>query len=67
MHSPTTTDPLRHSHENGGTTVTGIRAPDQRAQATHDLAESRAQDFQFQRIAQLQAEWDILWARFINS
>jgi hypothetical protein len=66
MHSPTTTDALRHSHENGGTAVTAL---ERRISELEQLTTSQSRELRilFERIAQLQAEWDILRIRFIKS
>jgi hypothetical protein len=66
MHSPITTDPLRHSHENDGTAVTAL---ERRISELEQLTTSQSRELriQFERIAQLQAEWDILRIRFIKS
>jgi hypothetical protein len=52
---PATSDPLRHPHEHGGTAVMALE---------RRISELK---IQFERIAQLQAEWDILRIRFIKS
>ena len=62
MHPRTTSNPLRHSRENGGTAVTALQ---RRISELEQLATSQSREFriQFERIDQLQAEWDIRRAR----
>lgn len=65
MHPRTTSDPLRQPREHGGTAT----ALERRISELEQLATSQARELriQFERIAQLQAEWDILRIRFIKS
>ena len=67
MQPRTTSNPLlRHSRDNGGTAVTALQ---RRISDLEQLASSQSRELriQFERIAQLQAEWDILRIRFIKS
>ena len=67
MHPRTTSNPLlRHSRDNGRTAVTALQ---RRISDLEQLASSQSRELriQFERIAQLQAEWDILRIRFIKS
>jgi hypothetical protein len=66
MQPSTTPDPLRHSRETSGTAVTPL---ERRIAELEQLANSQSRELriQFERIAQMQAEWDILRIRFIKS
>ena len=66
MHPRITSDPLRHHREHGGTAVTAL---ERRISELEELASSQGHELriQFERIAQLQAEWDILRIRFIKA
>ena len=66
MNRRTSSDPRCHPRENGGTAVTAL---ERRLTELEQLATSQDRELriQFERIAQLQAEWDILRIRFIKS
>jgi len=66
MHPRITPGPLRHPREHGGAAV---RALERRISELEQLASSQGHELriQFERIAQLQAEWDMLRIRFIKS
>jgi hypothetical protein len=66
MNLGTTSNRLRHSNEDRGTVVTAL---ERRISELEQLATSQSRELriQFERIAQLQAEWDILRIRFIKS
>ena len=66
MHPRTASDPLRYSRENGGTAFTAL---ERRISELEQLATSQGRELriQFERIAQLQGEWDIPGIRFIKS
>ena len=65
MHQRATSNGLRHAREHG-TAVTHLeRRINELEQLTN--AQRRELQIQFERIAQLQAEWDILRIRFIKS
>jgi hypothetical protein len=66
MNPGTTSSRLRHSREDAGTAVTAL---ERRISKLEQLASSQSRELrlQFDRIAQLQAEWDILRIRFIKS
>ena len=66
MHPRTTSDPLRHPRDKTGIAVTAL---ERRISELEHLATSQDHELriQFERIAQLQAEWDILRIRFIKS
>ena len=63
MHPRTTSDPLRHPREQGRTPVTAL---ERRISELEQLATSQGHELriQFERIAKLQAEWDVLRIRF---
>jgi hypothetical protein len=66
MHPRTTSDPLRHPRENGASAVTAL---ERRLSELEQLAASQGHELriQFERIAQLQAEWDLLRIRLPKS
>jgi hypothetical protein len=66
MNRRTTSDPRRHPRENGRTAVTAL---ERRLSELEELATSQDRELriQFERIARLQAEWDILRVRFAKS
>ena len=66
MHPRTTSDPLRNPRENGGTVATAL---ERRISELEQLATAQGRELriQFERIAQLQAEWDVLRIRFTMS
>jgi hypothetical protein len=66
MNRRTTSDPQRHSREDGRTAVTAL---ERRLSELEELATSQDRELriQFERIAQLQAEWGILRIRFTKS
>ena len=66
MHPRTTSDPLRPLRGKSGTAVTAL---ERRISELEQLATSQARELkiQFERIAQLQAEWDILRIRQTRS
>ena len=65
MHPRTTSDPLRHARERSRTVATALeRRISELEQLT--TSQSRELSIQFERIAQLQAQWDILRIRFIS-
>jgi hypothetical protein len=66
MHPHTTSDPLRYSRGKSGPAVGAL---ERRIAELEELACSQSRELrvQFQRIAQMQAEWDILRIRFIKS
>ena len=66
MNRGTTSDPQRHSRENGRAAVTALES---RLTELEKLATSQDRELriQFERIAQLQAEWDVLRIRFSTS
>ena len=66
MQPRTTSNPLRHSGEIRGTAVTAlVRRISELEQLAN--AQSRELRIHFERIAQMQAEWDILRIRFTKS
>ena len=62
----TTSDALRHPREAGRTAVTTL---ERRIAELEQLADSQSRELriQFERIAQMQAEWDVLRIRLIKS
>jgi hypothetical protein len=66
MHPRTRSDPLPQPRENAGHAVTAL---ERRITELEQLATSQGRELriQFERIAQLQAELDILRIRFIKS
>ena len=66
MHPRTTSKRLRQSGEIGGTSVTALA---RRISELEQLANAQSRELriQFERIAQMQAEWDILQIRFAKS
>jgi hypothetical protein len=66
MHPSATSDLLQRSRPKGGAAVTTL---ERRIAELEQLATSQSRELkiQFERIAQLQAEWDILRIRFIKS
>ena len=66
MQARTTSDPQRHSCEASRTAVTAL---ERRIAELEQLTDSQSRELriQFERIAQMQAEWDILSVRFIKS
>jgi hypothetical protein len=66
MQPRTTSDPLRHSRE---VSPTAGAALERRIAELEQLTNSQSRELriQFERIAQMQAEWDILRVRFITS
>lgn len=66
MHPHTTSDPLRHPNDKSGAAATAL---ERRISELEQLATSQGHELriQFERIAQLQAEWDVLRMRFGGS
>ena len=66
MQPRTTSHSLRNPREEGGTAVTTL---ERRIAELEQLADSQSRELriQFERIAQMQAEWDVLRIRFIKS
>ena len=66
MHARTAPDPARHSRK---TNLTGGLSLERRIAELEQLADSQSRELktQFERIAQMQAEWDILRIRFGKS
>jgi hypothetical protein len=66
MHPRATSDPPRNSREKTETSVTAL---ERRICALEQLAASQGHELRirFERIARLQAGWDILRIRFIKS
>ena len=66
MHARTASDPPRHSRK---TNLTGVLSLERRIAELEQLADSQSRELktQFERIAQMQAEWDILRIRFGKS
>ena len=66
MRPSTSSQSPRHSGKDGETAVTSL---EHRISELEQLANSQSRELktQFERIAQLQAEWDILRIRFIKS
>ena len=65
MHPRTKSNSLRHSP--GSAAV--VTALERRLNELEDLTTSQQREIriQFERIAQRQAEWDVLWIRFIKA
>jgi hypothetical protein len=66
MNQRTRSDSRRQARENGRAAVTAL---ERRLSELEEFATSQDRELkiQFERIAQLQAEWDILRIRFIQS
>jgi hypothetical protein len=66
MQPRTTSNSLGHCREAGRTAMTTL---ERRIAELEKLADSQSRDLriQFERIAQMQAEWDVLRIRFIKS
>jgi hypothetical protein len=66
MQPRTTSHSLRNLREEGGTAVTTL---ERRIAELEQLADSQSRELriQFERIAQMQAEWDVLRIRLIKS
>jgi hypothetical protein len=66
MHPRTTTDRLRRQRQKS---ASGVGALERRISELEQLATSQRHqlEIQFERIAQLQAEWDVLRIRFGRS
>jgi hypothetical protein len=66
MQPRTTSDPLRHSLEASWTAATAL---ERRIVELEQLTDSQSRELriQFERIAQMQAEWDVLRIRLIKS
>jgi hypothetical protein len=66
MQPSTTSDPLRHSREASPTAATAL---ERRIAELEHLTDSQSRELriQFERIAQMQAEWDVLRIRLIKS
>jgi hypothetical protein len=66
MHARTTSEPPRHSRK---TSLTGVTSLERRISELEQLAslQSRELKIQFERIAQMQAEWDIIRIRMNGS
>ena len=65
MQLPTTANPLRLHRDAGRTAVTTL---ERRIAELEQLADSQSRELriQFERIAQMQAEWDVLRIRLIK-
>ena len=66
MQPRTTSDPSRQSRERGTTAVSAL---ERRIAELEQVATSQSRELriQFERIAQMQAEWDVLRVRLIKS